>query len=492
MVKPRGVGGDSVGDAPAEPLFRTERDLLGPVKVPSGAYFGAFTARAMDNFQVSGLRIDREFTACLAMVKKAAARANEELGYLPRAHTDAMARACDEVASGMFDDNLVLDVFQAGAGTPWNMNMNEVVANRANEILGSPLGSYTPLHPNDHVNMSQSSNDVIPTAMRIASLRLTDGLVQELGYLAQSFRAKAVEFRDKVKSGRTHMRDAVPVTFGQEMEAYAAAVQTSLALITDALSSLRLLPIGGTAVGTGLNTHPRYQAAVIGHLAEETGLDLVAAPSLFEKLQFTTDFLQLMNALSSLSSSLIKVCNDLMMLSSGPYAGLGEVTLPTVEPGSSIMPGKVNPSILECCNMVFMQVTGSRGVVEAASRLGAFELNVYTPVVAYNVFTSVRWLTNAVRTLNQRCVQGLGVNEGVGLRYFQGSGSLATLLAPIIGYDRAAELTRRAEAQGRPVRDVILGEGVLTEGQLSELMEYSTRPNLEVVDRVRRETEEPK
>ncbi len=485
-MKP-GDGGRATGDASEESLFRTESDLLGPVKVPRGAYFGAFTARALENFQVSGLSIDGEFTACLALVKKAAALANTELGYLPRDRADAIAKAADEASAGRFDDSFRLDVFQAGAGTPWNMNMNEVVANRANELLGSPLGSYTPIHPNDHVNMSQSSNDVVPTAMRLASIRLAEGLVRELGSLAQSLGAKSKEFIDTVKSGRTHTRDAVPVTLGQELDAYAQAVQTGTADIVDSLKGLRQLPIGGTAVGTGLNTYPGYGAAVVRLLAEETGLDLEAAPSLFEKTQFPTDFLRLMNALSSLSSSLIKVCNDLMMLSSGPHTGLGEVKLPPVEPGSSIMPGKVNPSILECCNMVFMQVTGSRGVVETASQLGAFELNVYTPLIAFNVFTSLRWLTNAVRTLNHRCVQGIGVDEHAAHRYFQNSSSLATLLTPIIGYRRAAELTRRAEDEGRLVRDVILDEGVLTEEQLNTLMEFSTKPNLEVVDKIRKE-----
>lgn len=477
----RSSGDDYVGS-----LFRTENDLLGPVKVPRKAYFGAFTVRALDNFQISGLTIDGEFTACLAMVKKAAARANMELGYLPREHADAIARAADEVAIGKLESNFILDVFQAGAGTPWNMNMNEVVANRANELLGHPLGSYTPIHPNDHVNMSQSSNDVIPTAMRIASIRLTKGLIQELDLLAQSFRAKAREFKDIVKSGRTHTRDAVPVTFGQELETYAEACQSNLALIVDALGSLKQLPIGGTAVGTGLNTHPNYQAAMIRLLVEESGLDLEAAPNIFDKMQFATDFLQLMNALSSLSSSLIKVCNDLMMLSSGPQTGLGEVKLPSVEPGSSIMPGKVNPSILECSNMVFMQVAGSRGVVETASQFGAFELNVYTPLIAFNVFTSIMWLTNALRALNHKCVQGIGVDERTTSRYFHNSGSLATLLTPIIGYTRAAELTKRAEDERKAVRDMILDEGVLNEEQLNTLMEYSTVPNLEVVDKIRK------
>jgi aspartate ammonia-lyase len=469
-----------------ESLFRTEKDALGEMKVPKDAYFGIFTIRALNNFQISGLVIDEEFIRSLAQVKKAAARTNYELGYLDEENMKAIIMASDEIYDGKYSSNFKLDVFQAGAGTPYNMNINEVIANRANDILGKPLGSYKPIHPNDHVNMSQSSNDTIPTAMRITSLKLLSELEQELSFLVQSLEAKSLEFKDIYKSARTHTQDAVPVTLGQEFSSYSSMVKECGEKLIVTKPSLRKLPIGGTAVGTGVNTDPEYASRMAHNLSKVTELELTETENLFEKLQFTNDFTMLMNVLSILSSSLIKMCNDLMLLSSGPETGLKEINLPSVEPGSSIMPGKVNPSILECCNMVFMQVNGNRHVVETASQYGMFELNVYTPLIAYNLFTSLRWLTNAVRSLNYKCIQGVTVNETVEENYFKESNALATLLSPLVGYEKAAQLANRSKASGRTIEEIVIEDKFLSKEQLDILMKSSISPNMKIIKEIKR------
>lgn len=466
---------------------REESDILGAVRVPAEALYGAFTTRARENFSISGVKIDEAFIATLAEVKKAAAQANGDLGLLEGESLDAILRAADEVISGEHAGEFPLDVFQAGAGTPWNMNVNEVIANRANQMLGSPLGSYSPVHPNDHVNMSQSSNDVIPNAMRVTAIKLTGELIQQIAELESILLVKAEEFKGVRKSARTHTRDAVPISLGQEFGAYASAIANDRKRIWRASESLRRLFLGGTAVGTGLNTHPEYPERVLEHLQSITGLKLGRAGDFVEKTMFMTDFLSYMNALAALSVDLVKICGDLMLLSSGPRTGLGEISLPGVEPGSSIMPGKVNPSIPEAVSMVCFQVMGARAAVENAAKFGSLNLNVYTPVIAYNMFTSARTLTNAIRILTERCVSGIEANLEATGYYFDYSNAVATLLSPVIGYEAAAELAKEALEKGVKVRDLVVEKDILSEEQIDELIEHSYEPNLHIARRIAEE-----
>jgi len=466
---------------------REETDILGAVRVPAEALYGSFTTRAEENFDISGLKIDEAFIATLAEVKKAAAQANWDLGLLEGESFDAILRAADEVISGGHAGEFPLDVFQAGAGTPWNMNVNEVIANRANQMLGSPLGSYSPVHPNDHVNISQSSNDVIPNAVRVTALKLTEELIEEIEKLEGILLVKAEEFKGVRKSARTHTRDAVPISLGQEFRAYASAIASGGKRITHAGESLRRLFLGGTAVGTGLNTHPEYPDRVLERLKIITGLDLGRAEDFVEKTMFMTDFLSYMDGLAALSVDLVKICSDLMLLSSGPRTGLGEISLPEVEPGSSIMPGKVNPSIPEAVSMVCFQVMGARAAVENAAKFGSLNLNVYTPVIAYNMFTSARWLTNAIRILTERCVSGIEANPEATGYYFDYSNAVATLLSPVIGYEAAAELAKEALEKGVKVRDLVVEKRILTEEQIDELIEHSGEPNLHIARRIAEE-----
>jgi len=467
-------------------MSRVERDFLGEVEVPIEALFGSFTARARANFQISGLTIGPELITALAEVKIAAVRANAKLGLLEAKLADAIEVAAKEVAEGKHADQFPLDVFQAGAGTPWNMNINEVVSNLANLAFGRALGSYSPVHPNDHVNMSQSSNDTVPTAMRVAALRLGSSLDSELIRLERRLERESTVFADVLKSGRTHQRDAVPITFGQELHAYASAVRGARLGLQTAEGLLRRVPLGGTAVGTGVNTHPHYIDLALEALSEVTRLDLVAVEDTPASLQFFGDILSYVDALATLAATLIKIDNDLMLLSSGPATGLGEVTIPAVEPGSSIMPGKVNPSILECVNMVCFQVLSARATVEAASMHGSLELNVYTPVIAFNLLNAQKWMTSAVSTLTDRCVAGLGVERKVTDYYFEHSNAFATLLSPVIGYEAAAELAREATQKGETVWKLAVEKGLVTETELDELIKSSTEPNLGVVDKLRK------
>jgi len=461
--------------------FRKEHDILGEVLVPIHAYYGAFTSRALNNFQISGTVINRDFTQTMALLKKASAYANHQLGTLKTREYDAINKALDGVIQGSFEQDFPLDVFQAGAGTPWNMNMNEVVANRANEILETPLGSYSPVHPNDHVNMSQSSNDVIPNTLRLTYLRQLPELFKNLENLEKSFQDKSQEYKDYRKTARTHMRDAVPITLGQEFNAYSSTIKQHKEHIKSGTKELKVLFIGGTAAGTGVNTHPQYSRFSIEWLTEETGLDLEIAEDKVQKTQFMNDFLTQMNSLSSLCSSLIKISNDLMLLSSGPASGLNEINLPEVEPGSSIMPGKVNPSILECVIMVCFHVQGSRHTVELANQAGSMDLNVYTPVIAYNLLNSLSLLTNAVKLLDERCIRGITANKEQLDHYFESSTAIGTLLNPIIGYDEVAKLVSEATDSGTPILELALKKKYLSKEELEKLVKSSTKPNLDAL-----------
>lgn len=473
------------------PDTRKETDALGVVDVPLRAYYGAFTVRALGNFRISGLVIDKEFIYSLVQVKLACAESNHELGLLDKTRKAAIVRATQEVLEGRFDDAFPLDVFQAGAGTAWNMNVNEVIANRANEILHSRVGCYEKVHPNDHVNMSQSSNDVIPTATRITVLKLSGTLFEELSSLEESFTVKARKFKNVVKAGRTHTRDAVPITFGQEFNAYASMLKTGRKRLERCLENIRHVPLGGTAVGTGLNTCSEYSRIVLKHLRETTKLDLVQASDFVEKTQFVSDFLEFIDALGEICIDLMRLGNDLMLLSSGPETGLNELALPPVEPGSSMMPGKVNPSIIECCNMVCLQILGNRTAVEKAAASGNFDLNVYVPLIAFNLFNSVKWLSNAVRMFNEKCVKGLSVNILRAKYFFDHSNALATLVSPIVGYEKAAALAKESLHKNVTIAQLILKKKILSEEQIAKLIAYSSRPNLDIIEELKANKLEP-
>ena len=458
--------------------YRKEHDILGEVDVPVDVYYGSFTLRARNNFQISHTTIQSSFVETLALVKKASAFANHQLGTLNTREYNAITEALDDVIQGQFDSDFILDVFQAGAGTPWNMNMNEVVANRANEKLGVPLGSYSPVHPNDHVNMSQSSNDVIPTTIRLTYLRKLPDLIKNLERLEKSFRDKALKYKDYRKTARTHMRDAVPISLGQEFNAYANNIHQHIKQIISRSKDLQVLFLGGTAVGTGINTHPKYSKLTIEWLSEKTGLDLKIAEDKIQKTQFMNDFLSQMNSLSSLCGSLIKICNDLMFLSSGPTSGLQEINLPSVEPGSSIMPGKINPSILECVIMVCFQVQGNRHTVELATQAGSMDLNVFTPIISFNLLDSQTLLINAIKVLDERCIRGITANKEQLNHYFETSAAIGTLLNPIIGYEEVAKLEIEATKSKTSILELALKKKYLTQEELEKLLKNSTRARL--------------
>jgi len=452
--------------------YRVETDTLGEVRVPAGAYWGAQTQRAVENFPVSGLRPPAALVRACVMVKLAAGRANSGLGKLTADIADPIEQACrDVLENGRLIDQWVVDPFQAGAGTSFNMNTNEVLANRANEMLGEPLGTYRPIHPNDHVNMSQSTNDTYPTAMYVAVLLEGAALASVLDEVAEVLAEKGREFDGIVKSGRTHLQDAVPVRLGQEFAAYAAAVARGAEDLRRALDACRDLPLGGSATGTGLNTHEKYAATAVAHLAEISGLNLRPAADLRHAMQSMAPAAGVSAAVRNLALELGRIASDLRLLSSGPRTGLAEIRLPAVQPGSSIMPGKVNPSILECLNMVAMQVAGSDAAVAAAVGAGQMELNVFMPLIAHNLLLSIRILNNFLPVAGERCLRGIEADPDRCRHYFESSVGLATLLNEHIGYAKAAEVAKEAVATGKTVRALILEKGLMSEEALEAALE---------------------
>jgi fumarate hydratase class II len=451
---------------------RIERDSLGEVEVPASAYFGAQTERARQNFPVSGLRFPRRFVAALGMIKREAAAVNAELGALDPELAAAIGEAAEEVVSGRHDDDFPLDIFQTGSGTSTNMNANEVIANRAIELLNGEVGSKTPVHPNDHVNAGQSSNDVIPTAIHVAAFgALSEDLEPALEHLAVALEDKAREFDDVVKIGRTHLQDAVPVRLGQEFSGYARQVRNGLQRLAAVSPRLAELALGGTAVGTGLNAHPEFASAVIARLAERTGHSFVPAPNKFEALAAKDAAVETSGALKTIAVSLTKIANDLRWLGSGPRCGIGELALPSLQPGSSIMPGKVNPVIPESVLMVAAQVLGNDVTINFGGLSGNFELNVMMPVIAYNLLQSIEILANAARLLANRCVVGLRANEERCRELVEQSLAMVTALAPKIGYDRAAEIAKQAYATGRTVREICQEQEILPPRELEEVLD---------------------
>lgn len=450
---------------------RREKDSLGYVEVPAKALYGAQTARAIENFPISGLRANPFLVRALALIKFAAAKVNGDLGLITPEQSRAIQQAAQEVLDGQHLDQFVVDVFQAGAGVSLHMNTNEMLANRASQILGGNLGEYALVHPNDHVNYGQSTNDVFPTAMRLSALLALQELYPVLESLAEGLEAKAAEFDHILKSGRTHMQDAVPIRLGQEFAAYAVTIRRAKTFIAEASVGLRELGLGGSAVGTGINTHPKYRYLAVSLLAERTGEPLTTADDMRYAMQSCAPMSNVSGALRTLALEIIRISNDLRLLSSGPNTGFREIDLPGLQPGSSIMPGKVNPVLPELVAMVGFQVCGNDAAVAMAVQAGQLELNVMMPTMAHNVLQSVTILTNTLRELDHRCIRGITANEDRCAFYAQSTVSLATALNPYIGYAKAAEVVKESIATGRSIIDIVREKNLLTEHQISTILD---------------------
>jgi len=454
--------------------MRKEKDTLGEVEVPDQAYYGVQTARAVANFPISGIKPYPVFVRASAMIKWAAAQANMACGKLDKRIGKAVVKAAEQVVAGKWNDQFVVDVFQAGAGTSHNMNTNEVIANLAILSLGGKRGEYKIVHPNDHVNMSQSTNDVFPTAMRVAALLQLTPLDAALSRLEKVFASKAKEFDGIVKSGRTHLQDAVPVRLGQEFAAYARAIRQAAKRVRDAKESLKELGIGGSAVGTGINTHPDYQRKVVRFLSKISGLALIPGKNLFERMQSMADLVEISGSLRELAIELIRIANDLRLLSSGPRTGFAEIALPPVQPGSSIMPGKVNPVMAEVTNMVCFHVMGNDLTISMAAQAGQMELNVMMPVINYNLIQSIEILTSTVTLFADRCVMGITANRERCQELADKSIGLATILNPSIGYEAAASVAKEAMTTGKSLRQVVIERGILSKEEVDRVLDPSS------------------
>jgi aspartate ammonia-lyase len=450
--------------------FRTERDPLGELNVPADAYYGVQTARAVENFKISDLRAPADLVTATILIKKAAAETNRDLGRLDASVANAIVSAADEILSGGLRDQFVVDVYQAGAGTSHNMNANEVLANRAGELLGEPRGSYMRVHPNDHVNMGQSTNDVFPAATRLALLLGHGRLVDAAHGLVEALQKKSVAFAHILKTGRTHLQDAVPLTLGQEFGGYAACIGRGADDVDQAGRQLLELNVGATAVGTGLNAGDDYRQTAIDYLGRYTGLGLKSADNLFRVTQSMGDVLAYSGAMRRLAVELSKIANDLRLLSMGPRAGLSEIALPAVQPGSSIMPGKVNPSVPEMVNQVCFQVIGCDTTVAMACEAGQLELNVMMPVIAWNALHSSVILQRALDTLRLRTVDGIVADAARARELLDRSTATATALSPYIGYAATAEIAKEAVTTGRSIRDLVLARGLLDAARLDEIL----------------------
>lgn len=455
---------------------RVEHDSLGNKEIPQDAYYGVQTQRAVDNFQITGVRISTfpHLIRALAVVKKAAAHANMDLGVLPRPIGEAISRACDELIAGKHHSDFVVDLIQGGAGTSTNMNANEVIANIALELLGKKRGQYEFCHPNDHVNLSQSTNDAYPTALRLAVHAQLGELIDAMQKLTDSFRAKAKEFSHVLKMGRTQLQDAVPMTLGQEFGSYAVSLAKDVTNVREARKPLEEMNMGGTAIGTGLNTPAGYTALARKYLTQFSGIDLTTAEDLVQATQDTDAFVQVSGVLKRMAIKLSKTCNDLRLLSSGPRAGLREINLPPMQPGSSIMPGKVNPVIPEVVNQVCFLVIGGDVSVSFAAEAGQLELNVMEPAILYVLHNNIDMLTRACRALAEGCINGITANEKGCRRFVDTSIGLVTALAPKLGYEKASMVAKKALHSDKTVADVALEEGLLTQQELDELLKPET------------------
>jgi fumarate hydratase class II len=456
----------------AEGGFRIEADSMGQMRVPEKAYWGAETQRAVENFPISNLVFPRRFLRALGMLKKASAAANRKLALLPEDLAEAISLAAQEVVEGKLDDQFVLDIFQTGSGTSTNMNANEVIANRANEILGGKIGDKRPVHPNDHVNLGQSSNDIIPSSIHIAAVEgIQRDLLPALESLQSVLEEKAQEFDRIVKIGRTHLQDATPIRLGQEFSGYASMVQHGIRRLENVREHLAELAVGGTAVGTGINTHPKFAGLVVEKISEMTGLTFREAENHFEAQGAKDALVEASSALKTIAISLMKIANDIRWLGSGPRCGIGEVLLPEVQPGSSIMPGKVNPVIPEALCQVAAQVIGNDVVIAIGGMSGNFELNVMMPVIAHNLLQSISLLTNASLVFVQKCVRGLKANEERCREMIEKSLAMVTALSPHIGHDAAAKIAKEAYESGKTIREVALEKKVLPSEKLEKILD---------------------
>jgi len=451
--------------------MRTEKDSLGEKQVPADAYFGIQTQRAVENYPISGYRAHPHLIRAMGMIKKAAALANRELKLLDNKRVAAIIQASEEVIAGKFDDQFVVDVYQAGAGVSFHMNTNEVIANRAIEILGGRRGDYEVCHPNDHVNFGQSTNDVFPTAMRLAAVILLDDVLHSLGELERSFARKGKAFDHILKSGRTHMMDAVPIRLGQEFSSYATAMRRAADVLRQAQEGLRELGLGGSAVGTGVNTHPKYQKLAVQHLSKVSGQKLIATDDLRYAMNSNLALSVASSALRNLALELIRISNDLRLLSSGPNTGFAEIVLPALQPGSSIMPGKINPVMGELTAMVSFQAVGADLATAMAVQAGQLELNVMMPTMAWNVLHAAEILKNTMRVLAEKCVDSITANEARCRYYANATVAIAAALNPYIGYAAAAEIAKESVKTGRTVTEIALERKLLDEKLLREILD---------------------
>jgi len=441
--------------------YRNEEDILGAIQVPKDAYYGAQTQRAFLNFPISGLKFDREFIFALGLTKYAALKANLNLGLMDKKLAKAIERASIEVMEGKWDHEFVVDIFQTGSGTSTNMNANEVIANRANEILGGSKGNYKPIHPNDHVNKGQSTNDIFPTALHIASvLLINQKLIPSLKDLHKALLKKSKEFWPIFKIGRTHLQDAVPIRLGQEFKGYARQVKLGIERIQKSIKSLLELPIGGTAVGTGINTHPHFARLAISVINKNTGLKFREASDHFEAQGARDASVEMSGSLKTVAVSLMKIANDIRWLSSGPRCGIGELKLPETQLGSSIMPGKINPVIPESLIQVCAQVIGNDSAITLGGSGGNFELNIMMPLIAYNLIQSIKILSNAIKNFTEKCIMGLEADRKRCEEMIEKSLSLSTFLIPILGYDKTSKITRKAYFENKTIREVLKEEGI--------------------------------
>lgn len=461
--------------------MRIEKDSMGEMQVPDHALYGASTQRAVLNFPVSNLRFSKRLISALGVIKFSAAKANLELGLLDQKRADLICQAAQEVIDGSLYEHFVLDVFQTGSGTSTNMNANEVIANRAFQISGGKLGEKNSLHPNDHVNMSQSSNDVIPTTIHVAACQAIEQLlIPALTKLEKALINKASEFSQVLKSGRTHLQDATPITLGQEFAGYAAQIKNGIARVQRAQGSVAELALGGTAVGTGLNTHPQFAQKAINHINKLTNCNFVEAPNHFEAQSCRDGICELSGQLRTVACSLMKIANDIRWLASGPRCGLGEILLPEIQPGSSIMPAKVNPVICESVLMVAAHVYGNDAAIALACQAGNFELNVMLPVIGYNIMESIELLANASENFVNQCINGVEANQDKCLEYAEKSLAVCTSLAPIIGYDKAAELAKTAFKKDITVRQAAIELKIMDSAKLNQVLDLMamTKPNI--------------
>jgi aspartate ammonia-lyase len=476
MARPESFAPDATSNLDPSPQMtdnktRMEKDPLGELAVPSTALYGVQTLRAVQNFPISGLKPLPAFVDAVVRIKRAAAITHRETGRLEGRLADAIVAAADEVLAGEHREHFVVDPYQAGAGTSHNMNVNEVLANRANEILGARRGEYKPVHPNDHVNMAQSTNDVIPTAIRLAAVTELPKLLAAFDDLISAFEQKSREFDGVMKSGRTHLQDAMPIRLGQEFKAYGGSLQRSLDRVREAAEYLRDLGIGGSAVGTGVNVEPEYPAIMVRELARSAGVEVREGSDRIQLMQSMGDAASFSSQLRVLALDLSKIASDLRILASGPRTGLDEIKLPAVQPGSSIMPGKINPSIPEMVNQVCFQVVGNDACVSVAAEHGQLELNVMMPVIAHNILMSMRILTNTATTFAERCVKGIEANEEQCAYWVERSAALATALAPQIGYARAAEIGKQSVKENVLIRDLVKREHVLPDEEIDEVLD---------------------